>query len=80
MLYLFGVNAKNLDLFIFSTIIDIIGDNMIRLGKKEPLIRPKGLEFKKGQDNIRLPKVAIGVFSKHLFNEIVRNSNARKSA
>lgn len=45
---------------------------MIRLGKKEPLIRPKGLEFKKGQDNIRLPKVAIGVFSKHLFNEIVK--------
>ena len=45
---------------------------MIRLGKKEPLIKPKGLEFKEGQNNIRLPKIAIGVFSKHLFNEIIR--------
>ncbi len=51
---------------------------MIRLGKKEPLIRPRGLEYKKGQDNIRLPKVAIGVFSKRLFNEIIKKFKCKE--
>lgn len=45
---------------------------MIKLGHLEPLLKAKGLDFDEGQDsNIRLPKVAIGVFSKHLFNSIV---------
>ena len=52
---------------------------MIRFGKKEPLIRPKGLEFEDGQDErMQLPKVAIGVFSKRLFNEIIKRFKCRE--
>ena len=41
---------------------------MIRFGKEEPFIKPTGIKFKSGQDsNIKLPEVAVGVFSKHLF-------------
>ena len=41
---------------------------MIRFGTEEPFIKPNGIKFKEGQDeNIKLPKVAIGVFSKILF-------------
>ena len=45
---------------------------MIRFGKSEVFIKPKGLSFKKNQDNnIILPPIAIGVFSKYLFYEII---------
>ena len=52
---------------------------MIRLGEQEPLIKPKGMKVEKGQDkNIQLPKVAIGVFSKHLFQDIVEKFKCRE--
>ena len=45
---------------------------MIKYSKSEPFIKPKGIRFRKGQDsNIKLPKVAVGVFSRHLFYDIV---------
>ena len=45
---------------------------MIRYSNQEGFIRPKGISFKEGQDkNIKLPKVAVGVFSKHLYEDVV---------
>lgn len=45
---------------------------MISFDASEPFIKPRGIKFREGQDsNIRLPKVAVGVFSSHLFNDIV---------
>ena len=45
---------------------------MIRYSNEEGFIRPKGISFREDQDkNIRLPKVAVGVFSKHLFDDVV---------
>ena len=52
---------------------------MIRLGKEEPFIKAKGLEFGYEQNsNIKLPKVAIGVFSKQLFNDIIQKFNCKE--
>ena len=52
---------------------------MIRFGKEEPFIKPKGIKFKEGQDaNIRLPKVAIGVFSQLLFKDIVEKFQCKE--
>ena len=52
---------------------------MIILGKGEVFLKPIGLTFKDGQDNnIRLPKVAIGVFSKVLFNEIINKFDCKE--
>ena len=52
---------------------------MIRFGKGEPFIKPKGIRFREGQDeNIRLPKVAIGVFSQMLFKDIVEKFSCRE--
>lgn len=45
---------------------------MIIYGKDEPVIQTGGIHFRDGQDsNIKLPKVAIGVFSRLLLNEII---------
>lgn len=45
---------------------------MIRFDDSEPFIKPHGIKFKEGQNpNIVLPKVAVGVFSNHLFKDIV---------
>ena len=45
---------------------------MIRYSDEEGFIRPKGIKFREGQDkNIKLPKVAVGVFSRHLFNDVI---------
>lgn len=45
---------------------------MIILGKGEPVIKTRGIHFREGQDeNILLPEVAVGVFSRHLFNDII---------
>ena len=45
---------------------------MIRYSNEEGFIRPKGIKFREGQDkNIKLPKVAVGVFSRHLFQDVV---------
>lgn len=52
---------------------------MIRFGKEEPFIKPKGIRFKEGQNpNIRLPKVAIGVFSQLLFWDIVEKFQCKE--
>ena len=52
---------------------------MIRFGKEEPFIKARGIKFKEGQDNkIRLPKVAIGVFSKHLFDDIIEKFKCKE--
>ena len=49
---------------------------MIILGKEDVLLKPIGLVFKDDQDtDIILPKVAIGVFSKVLFNDIIERFN-----
>lgn len=45
---------------------------MIRYSAEEGFIRPKGIKFREGQEkNIKLPKVAVGVFSRHLFEDVV---------
>ena len=45
---------------------------MIRCGTDEPVIKCKGVHFYNEEDkNILFPKVAVGVFSRHLFYDIV---------
>jgi len=45
---------------------------LIIFSKEEGFIRPRGISFREDQDpNIRLPEVAVGVFSRHLFNDTV---------
>ena len=45
---------------------------MITYSSQEGFIKPRGIKFREGQDkNIILPEVAVGVFSRHLFNDIV---------
>lgn len=52
---------------------------MIGYSEQEGFIRPKGIKFKEGQDtNIRLPKVAVGVFSRHLFYDVVQKFSCRE--
>ena len=52
---------------------------MIRFGKEEPFIKPKGIRFREGQDeNIKLPKVAVGVFSQMLFKDIVEKFKCKE--
>ena len=52
---------------------------MIRYSEQEGFIRPKGIKFKDGQDSsIRLPKVAVGVFSRHLFYDVVQKFQCRE--
>lgn len=52
---------------------------MIRYDDSEPFIRPHGIKFRDGQDpNIRLPKVAIGVFSSHLYKDIIEKFSTKE--
>ena len=52
---------------------------MIKLGKEEVFLKPIGLVFKDNQDtNIRLPKVAIGVFSKLIFKNIIEKFKCKE--
>ena len=52
---------------------------MIRFGKEEPLIKADGIKFREGQDeNIKLPEVAIGVFSRHLFKDIIEKFSCKE--
>ena len=52
---------------------------MIRYSEQEGFIRPKGIKFKEEQDpNIILPKVAVGVFSRHLFYDVVQKFSCRE--
>lgn len=49
---------------------------MIKYSNEEGFIRPKGIKFREGQDNnIILPKVAVGVFSRHLFKDVIEKFN-----
>ena len=46
---------------------------MIKYSDEESFIKPNGIKFREGQNkNIRLPKVAVGVFSKHLFYDVIK--------
>ena len=46
---------------------------MIKYSNEEGFIKPKGIKFREGQDkNIILPKVAVGVFSRHLFQDVIQ--------
>lgn len=52
---------------------------MIRYSSEEGIIKKKGLGFREGQDDkIVLPRVAVGVFSHHLFNDIVEKFSCRE--
>ena len=52
---------------------------MIKFDNSEPFIKPHGIKFRDGQDsNIRLPKVAVGVFSRHLFKDIVEKFSTKE--
>lgn len=52
---------------------------MIRYSKEEGLIKPHGIKFRQNQDpNIILPEVAIGVFSRHLFNDTIKEFNCHE--
>ena len=52
---------------------------MIRFDNSEPFIKPHGIKFREGQDpNIKLPKVAVGVFSRHLFKDIVEKFSTKE--
>lgn len=45
---------------------------MIRYSSDEGFIMPKGIKFRENQNrDIILPKVAIGVFSRHLFEDVI---------
>ncbi len=45
---------------------------MIRYSDEEGFIKPIGIKFREGQDkNIRLPKVAVLVFSRHLYYDVI---------
>lgn len=50
---------------------------MIKYSNDEGFISPKGIKFREGQNkDIDLPKVAVGVFSRHLFNDVVEKFNS----
>ena len=52
---------------------------MIRYSEQESFVKPSGLRFKEDQDtNICLPKVAVGVFSRHLFYDVVKKFQCRE--
>lgn len=52
---------------------------MIKYSNEEGFIQPKGIKFRDGQaSNIVLPKIAVGVFSRHLFNDVVQKFNCRQ--
>lgn len=52
---------------------------MIRYSNEEGFIKPKGIKFRENQDNtLKLPKVAIGVFSRHLFKDVIEKFNCKE--
>ena len=52
---------------------------MIRFDDSEPFIKPHGIKFREGQDeNIKLPKVAVGVFSRHLYKDIIEKFSTKE--
>lgn len=52
---------------------------MIRYSNDEGFIKPKGIKFRENQDkNIKLPKVAVGVFSRHLFDDVIEKFSCKE--
>lgn len=52
---------------------------MIRFSNEEGFVKPKGIKFREEQDrNIVLPKIAVGVFSRHLFNDVVEKFSCKE--
>ncbi|MBQ7136933.1 MAG: nucleoside phosphorylase [Bacilli bacterium] len=52
---------------------------MIKYSDEEGFIKAKGIKFREGQDkNIVLPKVAVGVFSRHLFNDVIEKFSCKE--
>lgn len=52
---------------------------MIRFDDSEPFIKPYGIKFRENQDpNIKLPKIAIGVFSRHLYKDIIEKFSTKE--
>lgn len=52
---------------------------MIRYSDKEGFIKPKGIKLKEGiEKTFQLPKVAVGVFSHLLFEDVVQKFNCRE--
>lgn len=45
---------------------------MIRFSNEEGFIKANGIKHREGQEqNIKVPKVAVGVFSRHLFEDVI---------
>lgn len=52
-------------------------DKMIKFSEEEGFIKAHGIKFREGQDkNIKLPSVAVGVFSRHLFDDVIEKYSA----
>ena len=52
---------------------------MIRYSEEEGFIKPTGIRFREGQDEyIILPKVAVGVFSHHLFRDVIQRFSCKE--
>ena len=51
---------------------------MIRFSEEEGFIKAKGIKFRDNQERIVLSKVAVGVFSRHLFQDVVEKFNCRE--
>lgn len=52
---------------------------MIKYYDEQGFIKPTGIKFREGQDeNIILPKVAVGVFSRHLFFDVVEKYSCKE--
>ncbi len=52
---------------------------MIRHSKEEGFIKAKGIKFRDNQDsNIVLPQVAVGVFSRHLFDDVIEKFSCKE--
>ncbi len=52
---------------------------MIKYSNGEGFIKPQGIKFREGQDSsIVLPKVAVGVFSRHLFEDVVEKYSCKE--
>ena len=50
---------------------------MIKFSEEEGFIKAHGFKHIEGQDkNIKLPKVAVGVFSRHLFDDVIEKYSA----
>ena len=45
---------------------------MIIYSDEEGLIKSEGIKYDQDQERIILPKIAVGVFSKELFNDVIQ--------